>query len=111
MGRLQVVGVGAIAVQLGATQDATYRCRLNDGEFVDCKCYLIICAFTFTYILKGVDGQVFRGLAAGTYTVFIEATATNNTNEVAHDTFGPAYLAAGANASISEAIGKLLSPD
>ena len=37
MGGLQVVGVGAIAVQLGATKDATYRCRLNDGEFVDCK--------------------------------------------------------------------------
>ena len=37
MGGLQVVGVGAIAVQLEATKDATYRCRLNDGEFVDCK--------------------------------------------------------------------------
>ena len=37
MGGLQVVGVGAIAVQLDATKSATYRCRLNDGEFVDCK--------------------------------------------------------------------------
>lgn len=39
MGGLQVVGVGAIAVRLEATKDATYRCRLNDGEFVDCKQY------------------------------------------------------------------------
>ena len=37
MGGLQVAGPGAISVQLDATKNATYRCRLNDGEFVDCK--------------------------------------------------------------------------
>ena len=55
---------------------------------------------------KGVDGQVFGDLAAGMYTIFIEATATNNTNEVVFDTVGPVLLAAGANATTSEAIGK-----
>ena len=60
-------------------------------------------------IFKGVDGQVFPGLTAGTYTIFIEATATNNTNEVAYDTVGPVLLAIGANASISEAIGKYIA--
>ena len=54
---------------------------------------------------KGVDGQVFRDLAAGTYTIFIEAMATNNTFEVVFDTVGPVLLAAGANATTSEAIG------
>ena len=49
---------------------------------------------------------MFQNLAAGTYTLFIEATATENTNEVAYDTVGPVILSAGANASISEAIGK-----
>ena len=44
MGGLRVVGVGEIAVQLDATKNATYRCRLNDGEFIDCKrIILIIC--------------------------------------------------------------------
>ena len=42
MGGLQVVGVGAIAVQLEATKSATFRCRLNDSEFVDCKGYIYI---------------------------------------------------------------------
>ena len=36
-GGLQVVGVGAIAARLQASKNATFRCRLNDGEFVDCK--------------------------------------------------------------------------
>ena len=61
-------------------------------------------------IFKGVDGQVFQHLAAGTYTIFIEATASDNTNEVVYDTVGPVLLAAGANASISEAIGKYNYP-
>ena len=55
---------------------------------------------------KGVDRQEFRNLTAGTYTLFIEATATENTNEVAYDTVGPVILAIGANATVSEAIGK-----
>ena len=37
MGGLQVVGAGAIAVELQASKHATYACRLNDGEVVDCK--------------------------------------------------------------------------
>ena len=49
---------------------------------------------------------MFQHLAAGTYTIFIEATASDNTNDVVYDTVGPILLAAGANASISEAIGK-----
>ena len=57
-------------------------------------------------IFKGVDGQVFQYLVAGTYTIFIEATASDNANEVVFDIVGPILLAAGANASISEAIGK-----
>ena len=32
-----MVGAGAIAVHVVATKTATYRCRLNDGVFVDCK--------------------------------------------------------------------------
>ena len=70
----------------------------------DTDCFCIHVA-TLIYF-KGVDGQVFDGLAAGTYTIFIEATATNNTNEVVFDTVGPVLLAAGANATTSEAIGK-----
>ena len=55
---------------------------------------------------KGADGQVFQNLTAGTYTLFVEATATENTDEVAYDTVGPVVLAIGANATVSEAIGK-----
>ena len=47
MGGLQVVGAGEIAVQLEASKNATYRCRLNDGEFVDCKHYWYIDAFMY----------------------------------------------------------------
>ena len=57
---------------------------------------------------EGVDGQVFDNLAAGTYTLFIEATATENRNEVAYDRIGPVVLALGANATNSEAIGSAL---
>ena len=39
MGGLQVVGIGALAVELQASKNATYRCRLNNGQFVDCKEY------------------------------------------------------------------------
>ena len=48
---------------------------------------------------------MFDNLAAETYTLFIEATATENRNEVAYDRVGPVVLAIGANASIGEAIG------
>ena len=44
---------------------------------------------------------MFQNLTAGTYTLFIEATASENTNEVAYDTVGPVVLA-----NISEPIGK-----
>ena len=54
---------------------------------------------------KGVDGQVFQNLTAGTYNLFIEATTTKNMNEVAFDTVGPVVLTIGPNASISETIG------
>ena len=111
MGGLQVVGAGAIAVQLQASKNATYRCRLNDGEFVDCKQYIDISTY-YTYLCilihcKGVDGQVFQGLTAGTYTLFIEARAIG-TDEVAYDTVGPVVLAVGAGASVSEAIGNYM---
>ena len=59
----------------------------------------------FIYYCKGDDGQVFQNLTAGTYTLFVEARATENTNEVAFDTVGPVVLAIGANATVSEAIG------
>ena len=58
------------------------------------------------YIFKGLDGQIFQNLTAGAYTLFIEATSKENTNEVAHDTVGPVVLAIGPNATISETIGK-----
>ena len=60
--------------------------------------YLIYC--------KGIDGQVFQDLTTGTYTLFVKAKAAENTNEVAYDTVGPIVLAIGANATVSEAIGK-----
>ena len=62
-------------------------------------------SFTLIYC-KGFDGQVFRYLNAGTYTLFIEAIATENMNEVAYNIFGPVLLTVGPNANISEAIGK-----
>ena len=37
MGELQVVGNGAIAVELQASKHAAYRCRLNNGESIYCK--------------------------------------------------------------------------
>ena len=55
---------------------------------------------------EGFDGQVFQNLTAGAYTLFIEAAAIENTNEVAYDTVGPIVLAIGTNATISETIGK-----
>ena len=67
-------------------------------RYIDACIYLMYC--------KGVDGQVFQNLTAGTYTLFVEATATENTDEVAYDTVGPVVLAIGANATVSEAIGK-----
>ena len=58
---------------------------------------------------KGVDGQVFSGLAAGTYTLFIEATVADNPNEVAYDVVGPIVIIAGAGADRHQAIGKMIS--
>ena len=36
-GGLQIAGPGAISVQLETSKNATYRCRFNDGEYVNCK--------------------------------------------------------------------------
>ena len=69
--------------------------------------FLFVHFMYFKNIFKGVDGQNFTNLAAGRYTLFIEATATDGSNDVAFDTVGPVLLAAGANATISEAIGKV----
>ena len=57
---------------------------------------------------KGVDGQEFQNLTAGTYNLSIEATPTIDTNEVAFDTVGPVVLTIGPNANISEIIGKII---
>lgn len=54
---------------------------------------------------KGVDGQVFRGLVTGRHTLFIEATAVDNANEVAYDAVGPVIIVAGVGSTRSEAIG------
>ena len=58
---------------------------------------------------KGIDGQVFSGLVAGEYTLFIEATAVDNSNEVAYDVVGPIVIIAGAGADRRQAIGKMIS--
>lgn len=47
MGGLQVVGVGAVAVQLEATKNAVYRCRFNNGNYVSCEQTLI---YIYSYI-------------------------------------------------------------
>ena len=110
MGGLELVGVGAIAVQLEASKNATYRCRLNNREYVTCE-QILVYIHSYIYVLiccKGIDGQVFSGLAAGQYTLFIEATAVDNVNEVAYDTVGPVVIVAGVGATPSEAIGKCL---
>ena len=60
------------------------------------------------YYCTGVDGQVFDGLAAGGYTLFIEATAVDNRNEIAYDVVGPIVITAGAGADRSQAIGKMI---
>ena len=60
------------------------------------------------YYCTGTDGQVFDGLAAGEYTLFIEATAVDNQNEVAYDVVGPIVIIAGAGADRSQAIGKMI---
>lgn len=59
----------------------------------------------FDDITKGVDGQEFRNLVAGRYTLFIEARATENTNEVAYDTIGPVVIVVGRDATRMQAIG------
>ena len=62
----------------------------------------------FQYNCKGVDGSIFSGLVAGEYTLFIEARAVDNVNEVAYDAIGPIVIIAGVGATDSEAFGKLL---
>ena len=44
MGELQVVGPGAISLNLEASKKATYRCKFNDGDLADCK----LCWYTDT---------------------------------------------------------------
>ena len=110
MGGLELVRVGAIAVQLEASKNATYRCRLNNGEYVTCE-QILVYIHSYIYVLiccKGIDGQVFSGLVAGQYTLFIEATAVDNVNEVAYDTVGPVVIVAGVGATPREARGKCL---
>ena len=34
-----MVNVGAIAIRIRATKRATFRCKLNDREFVICKLF------------------------------------------------------------------------
>ena len=34
---LQIVDIGAVAVHLQASKNATFRCKLNDEQFVTCK--------------------------------------------------------------------------
>ena len=109
MGGLEIVGIGAIAVQLQATKSATFRCRFNDGEYVTCKQHTDILIYSRTRTLiycKGVNGQVFRNLTSGTYTLFIEATAIDNTKEVAYDTVGPVIFLYGIETTSISARGK-----
>jgi len=38
-GGIQVVNVGAIALRIHATKRATFRCKLDDREFVICRLF------------------------------------------------------------------------
>ena len=60
---------------------------------------------SFQYTLEGEDGEVFANLTGGRYTVTIEATGVNNTQEFADDIVGPIVIS-GAGSS-TDAIGKI----
>ena len=62
-----------------------------------------LCTFV---IVKGVDGQEFRDLTGGSYTIFIQATGIVNTDEVAFDTVGPLVIANATGDRIANALGK-----
>ena len=49
---------------------------------------------------------MFQNLTDGSYTMLIEATATDNINEVAYHTVGHILLVASPNSSASEATGR-----
>jgi len=65
---------------------------------------LSICVHYVT--IKGVDGQEFRDLTGGSYTILIEATGIENTDEVAFDTVGPLVIANATGDRIANALGK-----
>ena len=61
-----------------ANIDATHRCRLDDGPFVDCK--LVECKsvqFTVTTSCTGFMGFQFQGVSGGRHTVTVESTSLN----------------------------------
>jgi len=105
VGGLQVTGRGQITAQIQSTKSATYRCRLNDGEFIDCKLHLI--GHELIYIFEGADGQIFQNLVSGRYTLFIEANRIEDTREFATDFAGPITMAIGIDTDNSRAFGNV----
>ena len=58
--------------------EATHRCRLDDGPFVDCKpieCKSV--QFTVIILCTGFAGFQFQGVSGGMHTVTIECTSLN----------------------------------
>lgn len=58
-------------------------------------------------LIKGVDGQVFDDLNAGTYNVTIEARGIDNMQDIALYTIGPVSIVAGVNVTTNGKIGNI----
>ena len=68
----------SITVRPVANIEATHRCRLDDGPFLDCKpveCKSV--QFTVATLCTGFAGFQFQGVSGGMHTVTVESTSLN----------------------------------
>ncbi|XP_065918054.1 uncharacterized protein [Dysidea avara] len=94
-GRLSLINSTTLQISIRSTKTATYRCKLNDMPYFSCS-----------------DGDIVTNIPVPmNYTLMVEATSTNDSNQNATDTVGPISLSGGSATSTCSGRKDLSAPD
>ena len=92
MGEIGVFNGTVVIPYIQSTLSATYRCRLNDGEYFSCKVYLCVYFVQYLSHFTGSDSEIIVNLSRGKYSLTVEATSIDNNALMASEVLSPAFL-------------------
>jgi len=89
---IEVINGTSISLHIQSSKPATYNCRLNDEDYFPCELFILLTNSTQVVVFVGDDQFVIRDLARGNYTLTVEATATDDSSQLAYTVIGPVLV-------------------